>query len=157
MASLAALSESFSHFYTITLALIIILILQLVTLIRSVTGYHSQDPITLAQYLKYIEDNNPTILFSKKSTLEPNECTVCLSEIKEGENVRKLKCKHTFHRDCLDQWLQQYRATCPLCRTKVLPERIVAEFYRQQHEVEYDEEIVRAISAFYRSDGIRLF
>ncbi|CAK8544996.1 unnamed protein product [Lathyrus sativus] len=45
------------------------------------------------------------------------ECSVCLSELVEGEKVRVLpKCNHRFHIDCIDMWFQSH-STCPLCRT----------------------------------------
>ncbi|EMS60557.1 E3 ubiquitin-protein ligase RNF13 [Triticum urartu] len=32
-----------------------------------------------------------------------------------------LRCRHVFHRECLDSWLLRPRATCPLCRDRLLP------------------------------------
>ncbi|KAF0907588.1 hypothetical protein E2562_018395 [Oryza meyeriana var. granulata] len=49
------------------------------------------------------------------------ECVVCLSGIEEGDEVRELRCRHLFHRGCLDQWLvARPPATCPLCRCRLL-------------------------------------
>ena len=45
-----------------------------------------------------------------------DDCTVCLSAIAEGERVRTLACRHTFHAACLDGWFDQSRLSCPLCR-----------------------------------------
>ncbi|XP_006658982.1 E3 ubiquitin-protein ligase RHA2A-like [Oryza brachyantha] len=47
------------------------------------------------------------------------ECVVCLSGIEEGDDVRELRCRHLFHRACLDQW-RRMAATCPLCRSSLL-------------------------------------
>ena len=92
---------------------------------------------------------------------EPIECTVCLSEFEEGDKVRNLQCKHTFHKDCLDSWLQHYcRATCPLCRTKVVPDEIVDSYRRMRNQVEYDgndEEIVFFLSALHGNNFRRWF
>ncbi|GAU13733.1 hypothetical protein TSUD_348370 [Trifolium subterraneum] len=45
------------------------------------------------------------------------ECSVCLSEVVEGEKLRVLpQCNHRFHIDCIDMWFQSH-STCPLCRT----------------------------------------
>ncbi|XP_062208089.1 RING-H2 finger protein ATL74-like [Phragmites australis] len=49
------------------------------------------------------------------------ECVFCLSAIRDGEEVRELRCRHVFHRACLDAWLVRPRATCPLCRDRLLP------------------------------------
>ncbi|EPS62085.1 hypothetical protein M569_12708, partial [Genlisea aurea] len=56
------------------------------------------------------------------------ECSVCLSNLEDGEFVRILpNCKHIFHVDCVDRWLES-NSTCPVCRTPVLPPpKIVAE------------------------------
>ncbi|PAN31443.1 hypothetical protein PAHAL_5G420200 [Panicum hallii] len=49
------------------------------------------------------------------------ECVFCLSAVGDGEEVRELQCRHVFHRGCLDAWLVRPRATCPLCRDRLLP------------------------------------
>ncbi|GIC85222.1 RING-H2 finger protein [Aspergillus udagawae] len=44
-------------------------------------------------------------------------CLICLSDYEAAEELRQLtKCKHIFHRDCIDQWLTTGRNSCPLCR-----------------------------------------
>ncbi|KXG54147.1 Zinc finger, RING-type [Penicillium griseofulvum] len=44
-------------------------------------------------------------------------CLICLSDYEVAEEVRELgKCKHVFHKDCIDQWLTTGRNSCPLCR-----------------------------------------
>ncbi|KAK9152958.1 hypothetical protein Sjap_000438 [Stephania japonica] len=49
------------------------------------------------------------------------ECSVCLSTIEEEEMVRLLpNCKHTFHSQCIDMWLNGH-STCPVCRTEAEP------------------------------------
>ncbi|WOL04575.1 RING-H2 finger protein ATL50 [Canna indica] len=54
------------------------------------------------------------------------ECVFCLSDVEEGEEVRELRCKHLFHRRCLDRWLVERRATCPLCRDALVPHEMAA-------------------------------
>ncbi|KAI4317220.1 hypothetical protein L6164_025110 [Bauhinia variegata] len=147
---MTAIAQLFSQLYTKTMVLLAILLLELVLLIR----YFKSDAqtITPTQYLKLIEEKNPTIRFTRR--LKPPEntdqCRVCLSEFEEGEKVRNLKCKHTFHKDCLDKWLQQCLATCPLCRNKVLPDKVVARYRRLQNQVENDgnhDQIMILVSA----------
>lgn len=42
-------------------------------------------------------------------------CVICLSDLEEDEEVRRLRCLHFFHVCCIDQWLRLNR-TCPVCR-----------------------------------------
>ncbi|OVA20278.1 zinc finger protein [Macleaya cordata] len=61
--------------------------------------------------------------FFKFSTLKGSkqglECAVCLSKFEDTEVLRLLpKCKHAFHINCVDQWLESH-SSCPLCRHKV--------------------------------------
>ncbi|KAL1208264.1 E3 ubiquitin-protein ligase RHA2B [Cardamine amara subsp. amara] len=50
-----------------------------------------------------------------------SDCIVCLSKLKSGEEVRKLDCRHVFHKQCLEGWLQHLNFNCPLCRSPLLP------------------------------------
>ncbi|CAL4888753.1 unnamed protein product [Urochloa decumbens] len=48
------------------------------------------------------------------------QCPVCLEDMEAGEMVRQLPaCKHLFHVECIDMWLQSHR-TCPLCRCNIM-------------------------------------
>ncbi|XP_010513818.1 PREDICTED: E3 ubiquitin-protein ligase RHA2B-like [Camelina sativa] len=49
-----------------------------------------------------------------------SDCIVCLSTLKTGEEVRKLDCRHVFHKQCLEGWLQHLNFNCPLCRSPLL-------------------------------------
>ncbi|KAL1159596.1 hypothetical protein V6Z11_A07G007800 [Gossypium hirsutum] len=57
------------------------------------------------------------------------ECAVCLSKFDDIEIMRLLpKCKHGFHIDCIDQWLEKH-SSCPLCRQKVNAEDLTMFVY----------------------------
>lgn len=61
----------------------------------------------------------PVIEFSPQDFKDGLECSVCLSEVSEGEKARLLpKCNHGFHVECIDMWFQSH-STCPLCRNPV--------------------------------------
>ncbi|XP_061337432.1 probable E3 ubiquitin-protein ligase XERICO [Gastrolobium bilobum] len=113
------------------------LLIELIVLIRKLTT-EDTSPITTEQYLKFIEEKNPTICYTKGLRTEHVECRVCLSEFEEGDKVRNLKCKHTFHKDCLDKWLLEYWATCPLCRKKVLPDAVVSKHRQLLNQVDFN-------------------
>ncbi|KAI3447011.1 hypothetical protein Pfo_003676 [Paulownia fortunei] len=69
---------------------------------------------------KTVIESLPFFRFSMlKGSREGLECAVCLAKFEDIEILRLLpKCKHAFHIDCIDQWLEKH-CTCPLCRQKV--------------------------------------
>ena len=55
-------------------------------------------------------------LFVKTNSLEKEEiCSICLRHFKQ-KFTWKLSCNHHFHYDCIEQWSNMERYTCPLCR-----------------------------------------
>jgi E3 ubiquitin-protein ligase RNF115/126 len=52
----------------------------------------------------------PTMTYRKtsKSKADDEKCAVCLSENKNGETVKRLRCKHLFHPECIDPWLKVF-------------------------------------------------
>lgn len=60
------------------------------------------------------------------------DCAVCLCRFEESELLRLLpKCKHAFHVDCVDTWLDAH-GSCPLCRFRVDPEDVLLPFRRHE-------------------------
>ncbi|KAF3480825.1 RING finger protein [Arthroderma uncinatum] len=48
---------------------------------------------------------------------ESERCLICLCDYEAADEVRILnKCKHVYHRECIDEWLTTGRNSCPLCR-----------------------------------------
>ncbi|CAL5214468.1 unnamed protein product [Lathyrus oleraceus] len=131
------LSELLYQFYVKTIVLFTYMLIELILIICYLKS--TKNPITTTQYLNFIEEKNPTRKL-KKPTKEHIDCRVCLSEFKEGDTVRNLNCEHTFHKDCLDEWFlqDQYCATCPLCRNKVLSEDVSSKYCLLQNQVEFD-------------------
>ncbi|KAL9340471.1 hypothetical protein Peur_066690 [Populus x canadensis] len=164
---MAALLNVFPHLYTISVSFFNLLLLKALFLIRCfVPGSEVANPDKLfrmisTQYLNIIEKTNPTLHYCEKITRpRPRECAVCLSEFTEGERVRKLKCHHTFHNECLDEWLHQSMATCPLCRITVLPDEIVVNYHQLRDNIlnggSYDDTIFM-LSALYGSSMKNIF
>ncbi|KAI3696241.1 hypothetical protein L1987_79252 [Smallanthus sonchifolius] len=65
-----------------------------------------------------------------------SECVVCLNRLADGEHVRKLPCRHVFHKDCFDGWLDHLNFNCPLCRLPLVSdERVVMTRRRMTDDV----------------------
>lgn len=79
---------------------------------------------------KTLIESLPFFRFSSlKGSREGLECAVCLSKFEDIEILRLLpKCKHAFHIDCVDQWLEKH-SSCPLCRHKVSAEDLTILAY----------------------------
>ena len=45
-----------------------------------------------------------------------DNCAICIDLLEDDDEVRGLTCGHCFHQTCLDPWLTQRRASCPLCK-----------------------------------------
>lgn len=46
------------------------------------------------------------------------DCSICLEQYQEGDQVRTLPCLHHFHSRCIDTWLNQ-KSSCPVCKTSI--------------------------------------
>tara|TARA_B100001094_G_scaffold315390_1_gene355336 strand:+ start:1867 stop:2358 length:492 start_codon:yes stop_codon:yes gene_type:complete len=47
------------------------------------------------------------------------ECTICLEEYQENDELYQLQCDHYYHKECINDWLLKHQ-TCPLCRLNLL-------------------------------------
>lgn len=46
-----------------------------------------------------------------------NTCSICMDMFSEEDSIRHLyKCKHTYHKKCIDKWFNK-KCICPICRT----------------------------------------
>ena len=76
-------------------------------------------------------------------------CSICLLDLKDGERIADLSCKHCFHADCIAEWIkkkvsaiitslsglvltrqqltpQNEQNTCPLCQTKGIAKDVLS-------------------------------
>jgi hypothetical protein len=61
----------------------------------------------------------PTFAYKKGGNDGPNgKCSICLECAEDGDMMRTLPCFHSFHRDCLDKWLE-LKAKCPICQFEI--------------------------------------
>jgi predicted nucleic acid-binding Zn ribbon protein len=73
---------------------------------------------SLAHYKTYEKKPNVKLDIECKSapnTLKDENCTICVSEIEEGEQITELECKHILHTSCITEWVK-YKSECPVCR-----------------------------------------
>ncbi|KAI3862269.1 hypothetical protein MKX03_037134 [Papaver bracteatum] len=93
---------------------------------RSVSGHlttpNLSSSFSAAEMTKKIfpimkSEDLPTI-----SNSTDHACIICLSEYESNEEIRRLiLCNHTFHRRCLDSWIDyDHRLICPMCRTALI-------------------------------------
>eukprot|EP00128_Syssomonas_multiformis_P004970 Colp12_sorted_trinity150504_noHs@1097 len=52
---------------------------------------------------------------------EDAQCSICLGQYENDEELRILRCKHHFHQTCVDQWLH-INKVCPLCVQSITKE-----------------------------------
>ena len=61
--------------------------------------------------LKMTESTNESMSTQSECS---NECTICLLQYTD-ETKKATECRHIFHQECIDRWLQENNS-CPLCR-----------------------------------------
>ena len=61
-------------------------------------------------------DNLPTTTYRRGG--QDLQCVICITDFRDGEQVRTLPCFHKFHKDCIDEWLARDNK-CPVCKQAV--------------------------------------
>lgn len=89
---------------------------------RPASQLTEEEQIKIAQRIGLIQ-HLPTGTFDgcKKN----RECVICMIEFNVGDSVRYLPCMHTYHMDCIDDWLMR-SFTCPSCMEPVDAALLVA-------------------------------
>ncbi|XP_046857521.1 E3 ubiquitin-protein ligase RNF126-like [Xenia sp. Carnegie-2017] len=60
----------------------------------------------------------PTVKISQEDVDASLECPVCKEMFILHEEVKKLPCKHCYHKDCIIPWLKKHNS-CPICRLSI--------------------------------------
>jgi len=89
---------------------------------RQASQLTEEEQIKIAQRIGLIQ-HLPTGTFDgcKKN----RECVICMIEFSVGDSVRYLPCMHTYHMECIDDWLMR-SFTCPSCMEPVDAALLVA-------------------------------
>ncbi len=76
--------------------------------------------------LKEQRENQQSILIDaclKNKYYQPSsppceDCCICLEDIEDETDLTRTKCNHTYHTNCINEWLENHN-TCPLCRSEL--------------------------------------
>lgn len=63
-------------------------------------------------------DKHPVTPYKNIKDKDCISCTICMEEYDDNSLVRKMGCKHMFHKKCIDKWLLEYNFKCPICRAE---------------------------------------
>jgi len=89
---------------------------------RPASQLTEEEQIKIAQRIGLIQ-HLPTGTFD--GCKENRECVICMIEFTVGDSVRYLPCMHTYHMECIDDWLMR-SFTCPSCMEPVDAALLVA-------------------------------
>lgn len=48
------------------------------------------------------------------------DCGICLEEMDLKQLHRELPCRHVYHPQCVDEWLEKCNAVCPTCKKSII-------------------------------------
>ncbi|KAL8519833.1 hypothetical protein ACS0TY_010682 [Phlomoides rotata] len=62
----------------------------------------------------------PSINYKSQGTQEgiSDSCVICRLDYEDGDNLIVLSCKHSYHSECINNWLQ-INKVCPVCSAEV--------------------------------------
>ncbi|KAK9108715.1 hypothetical protein Sjap_016775 [Stephania japonica] len=62
----------------------------------------------------------PSINYKVPTNQDGNtdQCVICRLDYEDGETLTKLPCKHSYHPECINNWLQ-INKVCPVCSAEV--------------------------------------
>eukprot|EP01041_Mallomonas_annulata_P002926 gene2926-5742_t len=81
-----------------------------------------------------------TVVFTVHEACQ-TECCICQEDMAVGNEVLKLHCRHVYHSQCVESWLEKHN-TCPMCRSEMplqenTPEQRRTEIAADPHRMPY--------------------
>jgi E3 ubiquitin-protein ligase BIG BROTHER-like protein len=64
------------------------------------------------------EDINKLKKYILEKDLE-DKCTICLDCMETSQEVIELPCAHTYHSNCINEYLKKYSYKCPCCKIEL--------------------------------------
>ena len=91
-----------------------------IVFINNMQNQHQGNPPAAQTAIDKLKHFKMEKKYCKKDDKDPNkleypECSICLTEVNDGEDTILLPCGHMFHDACVTKWLKIHN-TCPLCR-----------------------------------------
>lgn len=76
--------------------------------------------VLLIVLITYIRPKLPISIYNKELNILGGDlnCTICLSDYREGDKIKSLPCQHHFHLGCIDEWFK-VDDICPLCKKPI--------------------------------------
>ena len=103
--------------------------------LQDVEGYTSSK-----QRLRKILGECTECRFDRKNNkYQQTSCAICLAEFPENGVLRKLKCEHIFHADCIGVWIKakiNNVPKCPICNVELISERRPRMFEGENIEIQ---------------------
>lgn len=65
--------------------------------------------------------NIQIIIYNTDEDENKDNCSICLDDYIDDDELRKLSCNHIFHKECVDIWLKN-NSLCPICRRNQIME-----------------------------------
>jgi len=95
-------------------------LLRLVVLLRRSAEARRQIAVTQSA----LQRNTATVKHRSSQSDEgenesQQECSICLEQFQEDEELRLLPCFHKYHTACIDRWFQHSPA-CPICKNSII-------------------------------------
>jgi hypothetical protein len=70
------------------------------------------------------------LIFESKDE-EKRNCPICVDEFSDNVLIKRLPCKHFFHKACITPWLKLHN-TCPFCRREFQTDDKIYEKIRKK-------------------------
>ena len=112
---IVCIAVAFSILVVVTFTSAFLYYLKKMTHAEKLEQYERKREILTRQALAHLEEFR--LEDGESASIE--ECSVCLEVTKIGQQMRRLPCSHSYHRECIDTWLLKKRK-CPLCKLDIL-------------------------------------
>lgn len=83
-----------------------------------VSQFTEEEQIQLAKRIGLIQHLPTGIYDGGGKSKNSRECVICMVEFSKGDSIRFLPCLHTYHMQCIDDWLMR-SFICPSCMEPV--------------------------------------